>query len=148
MPVAILIYETSSGYTEKMAKAIESVLQETGVQVILRRTMGMKVDELTDVDAVILGSPTYNHDLIFPMKTFLNKMEEVDLKGKFGAAFGSYGYTGEAVQIMTDSMRDTFGMQVLEPGLKLLSGWDEVCLERCREFGEKIGERMISRGAG
>lgn len=142
MTVAIVIYETSSGYTEKMAKAIEDVLEEAGIQVLLRRTMGMKVDELTAADAVILGSPTYNNDLIFPMKTFLAKMEGVNLKGKVGAAFGSYGSTGESVQIMTDNMRDLCRMDVVEPGLKLLSGWDEDKLLACREFGNKIAEKL------
>lgn len=142
MPVAILIYETSSGYTEKMAKAIEGVLEEAGVQVLLRRTMGMKADELKDADAVILGSPTYNNDLIFPMKTFLTRMEGVNLKGKVGAAFGSYGSTGESVQIMTDNMRDLCRMDVVEPGLKLLSGWDEGKLQDCIDFAKKIAEKI------
>ena len=148
MPRAILIYETGSGYTEKMAKAIEVALEEAGIKVLLRRTMYMKVDELIDVDAVLLGSPTYNHDLLHPMKAFLAKMDGVDLKGKVGAAFGSYGSTGEAVQIMTDSMRDIFGMDVVEPGLKLLTGWDEGCLEECREFGKKVAEKISNQDAG
>lgn len=146
MPIAIIVYETSSGYTEKMAKAVAGVLEEDGVQVRMRRTMGMKVEELLEVDAVILGAPTYNHDLLHPMKAFLVKMEGADLKGKVGAAFGSFGSTGEAVEIMTDRMRDIFGMDVMEPGLKLLTGWDEACLEECREFGKKIAEKISSRG--
>lgn len=144
MPRAILIYETSSGYTEKMAKAIADAMEEAGVQVVVRRTMNMKVQELVDVDAVVLGSPAYHNTLLLPMKTFLSKMEWVNLKAKVGAAFGSYGSTGEAVQIMNDSMKDTFGMDVVEPGLKILSGWNEDNLQECIEFGKKIAEKMES----
>lgn len=142
MPVAILIYETSSGNTEKMALAIKDAMEETGIQVLLKRTMKLKVEQLLDVDAVILGSPTYHSDLILPMKSFLPKMEWVDLKGKVGAAFGSYGSTGESVQIMTDSMRDVFKMDMVEPGLKLLSGWDADRLQECMEFGKRIAEKI------
>jgi flavorubredoxin len=146
MPRAILIYETSSGYTEKMARAIEGAMEEAGVQVLLRRTMNTGVDELIGVDAVLLGSPTYHHDLLHPMKIFLSKMEKADLKGKIGAAFGSYARTGESVQIMTDSMKHIIGMDVVEPGLKLLTGWDESSFQECREFGKKIAQKMNSCG--
>lgn len=142
MPGAILVYETSSGYTEKMAQAILEAMKEAGVEVLLKRTMNLQVDELLKFDAVILGSPTYHKDLIRPIKSFLSKMEEADFKGKVGAAFGSYGWSGEAVQIMTDNMKHTLGMDVVEPGLKQLSGWDETRQQQCREFGQKIAEKI------
>ncbi len=44
------------------------------------------------------------------MKTFLFEMEKADLKGKIGAAFGSYGWSGESVQMMSDTMKHIFGM--------------------------------------
>ncbi|MFC1925656.1 flavodoxin domain-containing protein [Chloroflexota bacterium] len=146
MPRAILIYETSSGYTEKMANAIVEGMEEAGVEVLVRRTMKMNMDELAGADALVLGSPTYNNTLIMPMQTLLSKMEGVDLKGKIGAAFGSYGSTGEAVQMMTDSMKNTFGMDVVEPGLRQLTGWDGDRLQECREFGKKIAEKINSCG--
>ena len=145
MPGAILIYETSSGYTEKMALAIKEAMEKTGVQVLLRRTMGLKVEEFLSVDAVVLGSPTYNNNVILPISNLLSKMESVNLKGKIGAAFGSYGFSGEAVQIMIDKMRHTFGMDIVEPGLKQMSGWDESRLQQCMDFGNKIAEKINSR---
>jgi len=51
------------------------------------------------------------------MKTFLFEMEKADLEGKVGAAFGSYRWSGESVQMMTDTMKHVFGMKVIEPGL-------------------------------
>jgi len=146
MSRAIIIYETSSGNTEKMAKAIVSGMEEAGVQVMLKRTMGTKVAELMDFDAVLIGSPTYHQNPLLAIKDFLIKMEGVNLKDKIGAAFGSYGWSGESIQMITDSMRDTFMMDVAGPGLRLKTGWSESSFQQCREFGKKIAEKVNSEG--
>jgi len=125
-----------------MAKAIEEGVKEAGIEVLSKRTVNAKVDDLADADVVILGAPTYHHDLIGSMKTFLFEMEKADLKGKVGAAFGSYGWSGESVQMMTDTMKHIFGMKVIEPGLRMLRRPSEDSLKQCQEFGEKIGETI------
>jgi len=142
MSKAIIIYDTRSGNTGKIAKAVEDGMKEAGVDVQSKRTVSAKADDLADVDAVVLGAPTYNHDLIGSMKTFLFEMEKADLKGKIGAAFGSYGWSGESIQMMTDTMKHVFEMNVIEPGLKMLRTSGESALKQCREFGNKIAEKM------
>jgi flavodoxin I len=142
MSTTVIIYDTSSGSTEIMAKAIKEGMGEAGVQVIMKRTMGTKADELTNVDAVVLGAPTYHHDLIQAMKTSLFEMRKANLKGKVGTAFGSYGWSGESVQMMTDTMKHIFEMNVIEPGLKLLRRPDDSSLKQCQEFGRMIAKRL------
>lgn len=142
MHKAIIIYDTRSGNTARMAKAVEEGMKETRIQVLSKRAVNAKADDLTDADAIVLGAPTYHHDLIQSMKTFLFEMEKADLKGKVGAAFGSYGWSGEAVQMMTDTMKHIFGMKVIEPGLKMLRGLSESSLKECQQFGRKIAEEI------
>ena len=142
MPKAIIIYETRSGNTGVMAKAIENGMKEAGVDVLSKRTVNTKADELTNVDAVILGAPTYHNDLIQSMKTFLFEMEKANLKGKVGAAFGSYGWSGESVRMMTDTMKHIFEMNVIEPGLKILRRPSESGLKQCQEFGRTVAEKI------
>jgi flavodoxin short chain len=139
---AVIIYDTRSGNTGMMAKAIEEGMKEAGVEVSSKRAVNATAGDVKDVDAVVLGAPTYHHDLITSMKTFLFEMEKADLKGKVGAAFGSYGWSGESVQMMTDTMRHVFGMNVIEPGLKMLRRPDEGGLKQCREFGSRIAEKI------
>ena len=146
MPKAVIIYDSRSGNTGMMAKAIEEGMKEAGVEVSSKRTVNATAGDIKDVDAVVLGAPTYHHDLIASMKTFLFEMEKANLKGKVGAAFGSYGWSGESVQMMTDTMKHVFGMNVIEPGLKMLRSPDESGLKQCREFGRKIAEKMKMRG--
>ena len=142
MSRAIIIYETRSGNTGIIAKAIEEGVKEAGVEVLLKRSVSAKADDLANVDAVVLGAPTYHHDLIGSMKTFLFEMEKADLKGKVGAAFGSYGWSGESTQMMTDTMKHIFGMNMIEPGLKILRRPSESGLKQCQEFGRKVAEKI------
>jgi flavodoxin I len=142
VPKAIIVYDTRSGNTGMMAKAIDEGMKEAGVETSSERTVTATAGDIKDVDGVVLGAPTYHHDLIGSMKTFLFEMEKADLKGKVGAAFGSYGWSGESVRMLTDTMKHIFGMNVLEPGLKVLRRPDDSGLKQCREFGRRIAEKI------
>ncbi|MFC1969884.1 flavodoxin domain-containing protein [Chloroflexota bacterium] len=142
MPKAIIIYDSRSGNTAMMAKAIEEGMKEAGIEVLSKRAINATAEDLADVRAVVLGAPTYHKDLIQSMKTFLFAMEKADLKGKVGAAFGSYGWSGESAQMMIDTMKHIFEMSVLEPGLKVLRTPSESGLEQCRNLGRTIVEKM------
>jgi flavodoxin I len=138
MPKAIIVYGTVGGSTKTMANTIRDEMSKSGIDVISKTADDTKVDELRDFDAIILGSPTYKAELMYSMKAFLSEMQRADLKGKIGAAFGSYGWSGEAVQKMTDAMKHVFGMNVIEPGLKLKIN----DLYELKDFGIKIANTM------
>lgn len=142
MSKAIIVYETRSGNTEIMAKAVESGLKESGIEVVSKRVKDTSVGDLSNFDAVVLGSPTYYHDLFDGMKKFLFKMDNVDLKGKIGAAFGSCGLSSESIDMMTDTMKNIFEMDVIDPGLRIVKRPDGTELKQCKEFGKKIAERI------
>jgi len=142
MAKAIVIYDTAYGYTETMAKAIVAGLKDEGVDVELKKALAAKEEDLKDVDAVVLGCPTYHHDMITTVKTFLFKMKGAGLKGKVGAAFGAYGWSGESVEMIHDTMKHIFGMDMIEPGLKM-KGTEVLTGEKeCKEFGKKIAGRI------
>ena len=144
MAKAIIVYETTAGYTEKMAKLIEKGLKEEGVEVVVKKALDAKVDDLKDMDAVVLGCPTYYNDLISSIKWFLVEMRKADLKGKVGAAFGAYGWSGESIDLMRVPMKHLFEMDMVELGLKmkmtqLITGEGE---KECKEFGRKIADKI------
>lgn len=143
MAKAIVIYETTYGYTEMMAKAIEKGLKEAGVEVELKRVLSAKADELKDFDAVVLGCPTYHHDMITTVKTFLFAMKNAGLKGKVGAAFGAYGFSGESVEMIHDTMKHIFEMDVIEPAFKLKTSEVIAIGEKeGKEFGKNIAANI------
>ena len=142
MSKTMIVYETRSGNTEKMAEAITEGMKDMNLEVELKRVVSAKSDDFQGADAVILGSPTYHHDLVGTMKIFLFEMEKEDLKGKIGDAFGSYGWSGESVRMMTDTMKHIFEMNVIEPGLKIKRRPTEKGLEECKGFGKRIAEKI------
>ena len=142
MDKALIVYSTRTGTTEIMAIAIRVGLKEAGVEVTVKNVEKAKKNDLTKADAIVLGCPTYYGDLLPSMKSFLFDIRKLNLKGKIGAAFGPYSWSGESVQMLTDTMKHVFEMNVIEPGLKLLQRPERSDIEACVEFGRKIAAKI------
>jgi len=143
---ALLVYDTNLGYTERMAKLIEAALKAKGIDVVTKFATKAEPEDLVGVDAVVLGCPTYFDDVSTTIKLFMIEMKKANLKGTVGAAFGSYGWGGESIQIMNDTMKHMIEMEMVEPGLKvktsqLMTSEGE---QLCTAFGKKIAEKMLS----
>jgi flavodoxin I len=143
MAKAIIVYDTVSGNTELMAKEIEKGMKEAGVEVVVKKALDAKIEDLKDVDAVVLGCPTYYDDLISSIKWFLTEMRKADLKGKVGAVFGSYGWKA-VLEHMYAPMKNIFGMEMVDPSLKkkMTELITEEGKRECREFGKKIADKI------
>ena len=63
------------------------------------------VDLIEEADALAFGSPTINGDAVKPVWDLLSSLTVVNVRGKLGAAFGSYGWSGEAVPMVEDRLR-------------------------------------------
>jgi len=102
------------------------------------------VDLIEEADALMFGSPTINGDAVKPVWDLLSSLVVVNLKGKLGASFGSYGWSGEAVGMIEDRMRG-LKMRVPMNGLriKLIPTDDE--LEQCRAFGRDIASFLVGK---
>ena len=138
MPKIAIIYASGSGKTKKMAEAIAGGAKSIPeVEVLLKNAVLAKVDDVKDADALILGGSTYNSKLIRAMEPFLDRLGDLDLKGKSGAAFGSYGWSGEGVPILIDRMKSR-GMSVIEPGTTAVQMPSKEILDSCFELGKSM----------
>jgi flavorubredoxin len=127
-----------------MAKAVaEGAKTVAGVEAELNYYVAPET--LSDFDAIIVGIPTYHHNMTVDMKMLFEEaaVKNVNLKGKIGASFGSYGWSGEAPKLVLEIMKNKFEMQVIEPPLLIKYTPDSKGLENCREFGKKIAERLM-----
>lgn len=143
MTRVLVFYYSRTGNTEKMAKAVAEGLQSSGnTEVDLNYYVD--VDELAGFDAILVGAPTFNKDMPLDTKKLFEQAEAkgVDLKGKIGGAFGSYGWSGEATKLVIDIMTNKFGMRVVEPPLMVKNTPDSKMLESCREFGKRVSETV------
>src|SRR5512137_228714 len=117
MPKIAIIYASGMGRTRQMAEAIANGAKTIdGVDVLLKDAYDASSEDVTDADAIVLGGSTYNYKLIKSMDPFLKQIEKLDLKGKVGVAFGSYGWSGESIPTLISRMK-SFGMRVIEPGI-------------------------------
>jgi flavorubredoxin len=105
----------------------------------------ISADELSSFDAVLVGTPTYHHDTVTDFKKLFEEaaIKGVNLKGKIGAAFGSYGWSGEAPKMIIEIMKNRFEMNVTEPPLLAKYSPDAGTLQKCREFGKRIAEKLL-----
>jgi flavodoxin I len=140
----LVLYYSRTGNTEKMAKAVaEGAKSVQGVEAEL--SYSVSPEELGSYDAILVGVATYHHDMPVGFKSFFEEVAvaKINLKGKVGAAFGSYGWSGEAPKLVLEIMKNKFEMSVTEPPLSIRYEPDQAGLNKCRELGRRIAERLI-----
>jgi len=142
---AVVIYDTMWHSTEKMAEAIVAGLSEQGIEA---RPMHLRkwnrsdiMTEVLDAKAIIIGSPTLNNGLFPTVSDFLTYMKGLKPKNKIGAAFGSYGWSGESVNLIKKEL-ESMNIEIIDPGLKVQYVPDNQSLEACIELGKKIGKAI------
>lgn len=142
---AVIIYDTMWHSTEMMAKAIADGLIENGISVKL---MDLSADhrsdvitQLLDAKAVIVGSATLNNGMLPRMADMLCYMKGLRPSGKIGAAFGSYGWSGEAVKHITKSLEE-MKIKVVSPGVSLQFVPNHDGLRKCVELGREVAKAI------
>jgi len=87
----LIIYDSKTGHTQKMAQAVAKGVESAGGQVILKRAENVKLQELQDADGIIMGSPTYFGQMSYKLKHLIDDSIQLHtrLTGKVGAAFTS-----------------------------------------------------------
>jgi flavodoxin I len=144
MPKLAIIYASGLGRTKTMAEAIANgAMTIEGVNVLLKDAYDTKPEDVKDADALILGGSTYNYKLIKAMDPVLKDLSKVDLKGKIGAAFGSYGWSGEGVPTIIARMK-SFGMNVIEPGTTAVQVPNKEDIEKSFRLGRTVAQGLVN----
>lgn len=145
---AVIAYDTMWRSTESMAEAIADGLMDEGVSV---RIMDLKANhhsavmtELFDAAALVLGSPTHNNGILPLVGNLITYVKGLRPQNKIGAAFGSFGWSGECVKILTQALTD-MNMEVVEPGVKAKNVPTHEALGQCVELGRKIGQAIKAK---
>jgi flavorubredoxin len=145
---AVVVYDSMWHSTQKMAEAIVAGLKEEGVEakpMHLRACHRSDVmTEVLDAGAVVVGSPTLNNGLFPTVSDFLTYMKGLKPKNKIGAAFGSYGWSGEAVKLVNKEL-DAMKFDLVDAGLRIRYVPDEKGIEAAYELGKKIAGGLPSK---
>src|SRR6056297_665403 len=147
---AIVIYDTMWKSTKLMAEAIADGIVETGVAVepvhIRSSHRSEIMTEVLDAKAIVVGSPTLNNGLFPSVSDILTYMKGLRPQNKIGAAFGSYGWSGESVKLIHAELA-AMKFDMIDDGLKLQYVPDKDGLAACRAYGRKIGQAVLGQAA-
>jgi anaerobic nitric oxide reductase flavorubredoxin len=106
-----IVYTTIRRNTKKVAEHLKKTFEENEIQTeIFNADKSDKAEILASIkvaDAVFIGSSTKYADMIGNLEDVLKDMTKMDLEGKIGAAFGSYGWSGEAIEVIQDYLNQT-----------------------------------------
>jgi len=152
MATVFIVYDSKTGNTGRMASAIAEGVKSAGAEALVRK-LGEKfsMEELSKADAILVGSPTHYASTTTEMRHFLESLDELrkagklNLKGKLGGGFGSYGWSGEALERIAGAVR-VLGMSVKFPTIRVVESPGESDLAKCREFGKSVAEAVLSQG--
>ena len=144
-----IIYDTMWNSTRKMAEKIAAGIRLSDKDVTVKlfncnSTHTDKNDIITEVfksKAIIVGSPTINKGILFSAAGILEMIKGLGFKNKKGAAFGSYGWSGENTKLISAELEHG-GFDLLNEGLKVTWNPDDDSLIKCQEFGRTIGETL------
>jgi anaerobic nitric oxide reductase flavorubredoxin len=143
-----IVYDTMWNGTRKMAESIaEGIeLQNKSVGIkLFNISHSDKNDVVTEVfksKALLVGSPTINQGVLSAVAGFLEEIRGLRFKQKKAAAFGTYGWSGESVKMITEGLEKA-GFEILNDGLKLLWNPDAEMLEDCKKFGREIASQGL-----
>ncbi len=146
MKKVLVLYYSRTGNTQKMANAVsEGAKSIDDVEVELN--FHVDAESLNGYDAILIGAPTYHHDMPVDFKNLFEEaaVKGQNLKGKIGVVFGSYGWSGEAPKLILEIMKNKFEMQTIEPPLLAKYNPDQNILNSCRNLGKKVSESLMNR---
>jgi anaerobic nitric oxide reductase flavorubredoxin len=142
----VIIYDTMWGSTELMARAICEGLSQRGVE---NKLIDLKKNHYSDVikdvltaKALVIGSPTINEGMMPSVAQLLSYLKGLHPLKKKGLAFGSYGWSGEAVEAISKEMKAS-GIEVLEEGLAVMFVPGEEDLGKCVELGQRVADDLF-----
>jgi len=154
MPTILVIYDSASGNTEKMAHAVvEGVKGVEGMKVVVKKADQASPEDLLNTDGIILGSPCYFGQMSAKMKSFIDKSLKVyrKLDGKVGAAFTSSGSSVSGAETTLLSLVEAMlihGMVVMgrsegmHYGAASVGPPDEKIVDNCKDLGLRIANTV------
>ena len=145
---AIVIFDSMWESTTKMARAITSGIESQDVSVRLMNTRKWHrsdiITELLDAGAIAVGSPTLNNNIFPVIADVMTYIKGLRPQNKIAAAFGSYGWSGEAVKILNKEFEE-MKMDIIDPGVKVQYVPDEADLGNCFNLGAKIATALTKK---
>lgn len=142
-----IIYDTMWDGTRRMAEAVAKGIAEADKTVVVKLFNAARSDKndiITEIfksKAILVGSPTINKSVLSAVAAILEEIKGLRFKNKKAAAFGCYGWSGEAVKIISDKLKES-GFELLNDGLQEKWNPNTESIQNSINFGKEIGLKL------
>ncbi len=140
-----LIYASAYGNTATLAQAIAKGITKAGVGVESINCEFTATDEIQAAvekcDGFVIGSPTLGGHMPTQIQTALGIVLSTAVKSKLAGVFGSYGWSGEAVDEIETKLKDAsyrFGFDTIRAKFKPT----DATLQQCKEAGTDLAQAL------
>jgi len=144
----VVIFDSMWKSTTKMANYITMGIESEDVNVRLMNTRKWHrsdiLTEIIEAGAIAVGSPTLNNNIFPVIADVMTYLKGLKPQNKISAAFGSYGWSGEAVKILNKEFTE-MKLDIIDDGVKVQYVPDEDDLSRCFDLGVKIAKTLKER---
>ena len=147
-----LLYASAYGNTATLASAIAQGLIQSGVTVESINCELASTEEITTAiqacDGFIIGSPTLGGHAPTQIQTALGIVLATAAKTKLAGVFGSFGWSGEAIALLENKLKDahySFGFEPLRVRFSPNAAVLKECIQAGTEFTQKLKKAKRQR---
>ncbi len=144
----VIAFSTMWGSTKILADAIADGIAEDGVEVAVYDLADSSIAAITrqllDARALLLGSPTLHHGMLYRVAGYLQYLSGLKPKGKLAGTFGSFGWSSGACKQMTAQL-EAIGFELpFEPFTQKYKPTAED-VQAAREWGQQFARAVRER---
>jgi flavorubredoxin/flavin reductase (DIM6/NTAB) family NADH-FMN oxidoreductase RutF len=140
-----LIYASAYGNTATLAQAIAKGITKAGVAV---ESINCEFADLAEIEAAVqncdgfvIGSPTLGGHMPTQVQTALGIVLSTAAKTKLAGVFGSFGWSGEAVDEIESKLQDA-GYRLGFDTIRVKFKPDDITLQQCKEAGTDFAQAL------
>ena len=145
----LVMYASAYGNTASLAQAISRGIIKSGVGV---ETLNLEIASLTEVEEAlkrasgfVIGSPTLGGHMPTQVQTALGAtMQSTKSRDVPCGVFGSFGWSGEAVDLMERKLKDA-GFRFAFDAIRVKFKPTEAALQLCEEAGTDVAQAVKKR---
>lgn len=143
----VIPFVSAYGYTQELAEQIKAGIESAGdidvhLYDMVTAEKSKVIEAMKWANGILFGSPTILNDALEPIWELLAAMTPVTHKGKHAGAFGSYGWSGEAVPNIMARLTQ-LKLKVDTEGYRVRFRGSQEELEGAFEFGRKFAEKLL-----
>jgi flavorubredoxin len=144
----VVAYDSMYGMTAKCLDAIVEGVREAGGMVLSfdlsEDTAVDALAALVEAPALIVGSPTYEHEVFPKVADFLNLLRTKKFSNRCAGVFGSFGWSGEATRKLSEEL-NALGFELVGKPLLVFVSPTKEHLEKARQVGKEVAEKAFSK---